>query len=116
MPRATQQAQTLEEAVVDANPQDTDNDPENSEVTRPSDLGFPKAQQQIEVERIEERPKPLVAASDGTIEIRMARTIEEFTYGNPHVFYKLEEGKRYRVPANIARYLDSLGAVYHTYG
>ena len=43
----------------------------------------------------------------------MGETIEEFTYGNPHVHYNLEEGKIYRVPADIGRYLDSLGYVYH---
>ena len=28
----------------------------------------------------------------------MAETIEEFTYGNPHRTYRLEAGKRYRLP------------------
>jgi hypothetical protein len=46
------------------------------------------------------------------VEIRMAETIEEFTYGNPHMHFKLEQGKRYRVPAHIGRYLASLGKVY----
>ena len=32
----------------------------------------------------------------------MAETIEEFTWGNPHYQYRLEEGKRYRVPVEVA--------------
>jgi hypothetical protein len=43
----------------------------------------------------------------------MAETIEEFTYGNPHKHYKLEAGKRYRLPVDVARYLNSLGYLYH---
>ena len=42
----------------------------------------------------------------------MAETIEEFTWGNPHYQYRLEEGKRYRVPVEVARYLYNLGYVY----
>ena len=41
----------------------------------------------------------------------MARTIDEFTYGNPHAFHKLEEGKVYRMPIHIAVYLRNLGAI-----
>ena len=89
---------------------DEDNDPQNSEVTRPSDLGFGARHTEIEVEAINE-PPPRVG-DDGMVEIRMAESIPEFTYGNPHVFYKLDEGKRYRVPAHIARYLGSLGKLY----
>ena len=46
------------------------------------------------------------------VEIRMAETIEEFTYGNPHVSFQLEAGKRYRVPRHIAAYLCDLGKLY----
>lgn len=81
---------------------------EENQVTRPEDLGF---RREIEVERVQVQPQ--VPDDQGFVQIRMARTIEEFTYGNPHVHYHLEEGKIYRVPAGIGRYLDSLGAVYH---
>lgn len=84
-------------------------EPEQDEVTRPSDLGFTRPE--IEVERVQVQPQ--VPDEDGTVQIRMGRTIEEFTYGNPHVHYHLEEGKIYRVPRGIGAYLDSLGAVYH---
>ena len=85
-------------------------EPEENEVTRPSDLGFPQAE--IEVQAV--RQQPLRADERGMVQVRMSRTIEEFTYGNPHVNYLLEAGKIYQMPANIARYLDSLGAIYHT--
>jgi hypothetical protein len=95
-----------------------ENDPEESQVTRPSDLGFPSNTQtgpipkhrEIEVEPIDAAP-PQIDPS-GMVEIRMAETIEEFTYGNPHYNYLLEAGKRYRVPVDIARYLHSLGYIY----
>ncbi len=102
--RTTQQAEEPQQAI------DPEMDPALSETTRPSDLGFGR-RPEIEVERIQVQPQ--VPDSDGTVQIRMGRTIEEFTYGNPHVHYHLEEGKIYRVPDYIARYLDSLGAVYH---
>ena len=43
----------------------------------------------------------------------MNTTLEDFTYGNPYHHYKLEMGKRYRVPVHIAQYLDALGYVWH---
>lgn len=95
-PRTTQQPEAPEQM-------------EEDEVTRPADLGF--GHREIEVEQVQVQPQ--VADNDGYVQIRMGRTIEEFTYGNPHVHYHLEEGKIYRVPDYIARYLDSLGAVYH---
>ena len=79
------------------------------EVTTPESLGFVRPE--IEVERIQLQQQ--TPASDGTVQIRMGRTIEEFTFGNPHVNYKLEEGKIYKMPLGIATYLDSLGALYH---
>jgi hypothetical protein len=98
--RTTQQPEAPEQA-------------EENEVTRPSDLGFgPKpVSREIEVESIQEAP-PQVDDS-GFVVIRMSQTIEEFTYGNPHMMYRLEEGKRYRVPVHIAQYLNALGYVYH---
>lgn len=78
-------------------------------VTRASDLGFGKARE-IEVEPLHDLPPEVL--EDGTMEIRMAETIEEFTYGNPHFMVRLEEGKRYRVPAHIGQYLIGLGKVY----
>lgn len=84
-------------------------DPALSEVTRPSDLGFGKARE-IEVEPIQELPPQV--GDDGYMEVRMAETIEEFTYGNPHFTTRLEAGKRYRVPDHIGRYLIGIGKVY----
>lgn len=89
---------------------DPDMDPALSEVTHPSDLGFGVKHQEIEVDPIVDTPQ--APDSDGMVEIRMAETIEEFTYGNPHIFFKLEQGKRYRVPLYIAQYLASMGKVY----
>lgn len=89
------------------NPQEPE--PEENEVTRPSDLGFPRAEIEVQAVRQQLREDP-----DGSVQVRMAETIDEFTYGNPHVSYKLEAGKFYRMPAPIARYLDSLGKIYHT--
>jgi hypothetical protein len=99
---------TAEEVEIDP-----DMDPATSEVTRPSDLGFPTAQprREIEVEPLADKPGDAVDA-DGFAEIRMAETIEEFTWGNPHYTYRLEEGKRYRVPREVASYLYQLGYVY----
>lgn len=95
-PRTTQQAEEPEQAE------------EESRVTRPEDLGF---RREIEVERVQVQPQ--TADDQGMVQIRMGRTIEEFTYGNPHVHYHLEEGKIYRVPVGIGNYLNSIGAVYH---
>jgi hypothetical protein len=106
----------LKENITVANPRqqqveiDPDLDPATSEVTRPSDLGFGPKHQEIEVDPIRELPPE--DDGSGFVEIRMAETIEEFTYGNPHINFKLEAGKRYRVPAHIGRYLASLGKVY----
>lgn len=86
---------------------DPEMDPAHSQVTTSSDLGF---RREIEVEPIE--PPPVVIDDQGMVEIRMAETIEEFTYGNPHIHYKLEAGKRYRVPRHIAAYLFDMGKLY----
>ena len=81
---------------------------DENEVTRPSDLGFgPK---EVEVQPV---VMPTDVGSDGMVQIRMGRTIDEFTYGNPHVSHKLEEGKVYRMPVDIARYLYGIGALSH---
>lgn len=79
---------------------------EHDEVTRPSDLGF--GTKEIEVEPVE---LPRDPDQTGKVQIRMARTIEEFTYGNPHVHFPLEEGKLYQVPLHVAQYLHGLGAL-----
>jgi hypothetical protein len=81
-------------------------DPDNSEVTRPSDLGF--AAKEVVVEPV---AMPTAVDSSGRVQIRMGRTIDEFTYGNPHIHYKLEEGKIYQLPVAIARYLHGIGAL-----
>ena len=82
---------------------DPEMDPAKSEVTRPSDLGFRTGPREIEVEPVNDPPPEV--DDQGMVEVRMAETIEEFTYGNPHVSYPLEAGKRYRVPRHIAAYL-----------
>jgi hypothetical protein len=106
----TRQPQPLDDdEVVPEVEIDPEMDPATSEVTRPSDLGFGR-RQEIEVEPINDPPP--VEGPDGMVEIRMAETIEEFTYGNPHVSYKLEAGKRYRVPRHIAAYLWDMGKLY----
>jgi hypothetical protein len=105
---ATRQTQDQEVEI------DPDMDPTTSEVTRPSDLGFQTNQprhREIEVEPLED--KPVAVDSQGYVEVRMADTIEEFTYGNPHYTYRLEQGKRYRIPVEVARYLNNLGYIYH---
>lgn len=81
---------------------------EENEITTMSSLMGPR---EIEVDPIQEAP--VQPTSDGMAVIRMNTTLEDFTYGNPYNHYKLEEGKRYRVPVHIARYLDGLGYVYH---
>ena len=93
---------------------DPEMDPATSEVTRPSDLGFVTNQpkhREIEVEALVD--KPVAVDAQGYVEIRMAETIEEFTYGNPHYTYRLEAGKRYRIPVEVARYLNNLGYIHH---
>ena len=80
-------------------------DPEENQVTTSKDLGF--GTREIEVEPIREVAQP--PDDQGFVTIRMAETIEEFTYGNPHVSYNLKAGHRYRVPVHIAQYLDALG-------
>lgn len=67
---------------------------------------------EIEVDAVEE-PRPQPPSNEGMAVIRMNTTLEDFTYGNPYQHYKLEEGKRYRVPVHIAQYLDGLGYVWH---
>jgi hypothetical protein len=79
---------------------------DENEVTRPSDLGF--GPRNVEVQPVE---MPKDVDQSGMVQIRMARTIEEFTYGNPHQHHKLEEGKVYRMPVDIARYLYGIGAL-----
>jgi len=86
-------------------------EPEQDEVTRPSDLGF-GPQREIEVDRVQLPPQ--FPDDQGFVQIRMNTTIEEFTYGNTHQQpVRLERGKVYRVPRHIAGYLDSLEYVWH---
>lgn len=106
------------EAEIEVEQLDPEMDPATSEVTRPSDLGFPKNVQtgpiphrEIEVEALAAPPPE--PDNFGLVEVRMAETIEEFTYGNPHRSWRLEVGKRYRLPVDVAIYLDSLGYLYH---
>ena len=94
-------------------PDEVEVEEEESQVTRPSDLGFNIQQphREIEVEALE--PVNQEVDASGYVEVRMADTIEEFTYGNPHRHYRLEAGKRYRIPVDVARYLNGLGYIYH---
>lgn len=81
---------------------------EENEVTRPSDLGF--GNREVEVEPMEEYKQQQVPIDpDGMVTVRMAETIEEFTHGNPHLSHKLEAGKQYRMPVEVARYLFHIG-------
>jgi hypothetical protein len=85
---------------------------EEDRVTTSADLGFKTTvSREIEVDPIQEVPQP--PDEQGFVIIRMAETIEEFTYGNPHMSYHLKQGHRYRVPVHIAQYLDALGYLYH---
>ncbi len=88
-------------------------DLEQDQVTGPESLGFVRRPPEIEIEvqpLQDERPQ---VDPNGMVEVRMARTIEEFTYGNPHNSYRLEAGKRYRLPLYVAEYLDGLEALHH---
>jgi hypothetical protein len=94
---------TPREVQVDLDP---DMDPDLSEVTSSADLGF--SAREVVVEPV---APPTAVDQSGRVQIRMARTIEEFTYGNPHQHSKLEEGKLYLMPVDIARYLWGIGAL-----
>ena len=78
---------------------------DDAEVTTPTSLGF--VHREIEVDPI--TPVTTQPDDEGYVEVRMAMTIDEFTYGNPHVHQKLEAGHRYRMPTYIAQYLHDLG-------
>lgn len=84
--------------------------PEDNEVTTMSDLMG--GTRDVIVDSIEEVVEPSGPPA-ATLIIRMNTTLEDFTYGNPNVHYKLEAGKRYRMPRHIAQYLDALGYVWH---
>ena len=84
---------------------------EENEVTRPSDLGF-GARREVEVEPVNV-PAPR-QDDEGYAVVRMAVTIEEFTYGNQRGPVELTAGKMYRVPIHIADYLYKLGKLYVT--
>jgi hypothetical protein len=105
-----------------------------NEVTGPSHLGFQTQAPQTDlrqrnadrvtavrtgagdVSEIEAEPvgrSPIQIDPNGMTEIRMAREIEEFTYGDPKHSVHLEAGKRYRMPFHVAQYLDGLEAIHH---
>lgn len=81
---------------------------EENEITTMSSLMSPP---EIEVDPVQEMPQRPDAS--GMTVIRMNTSLDDFTFGDPNRHYKLVEGKRYRVPANIGRYLDGLGYVWH---
>ena len=64
---------------------------EENEVTRPSDLGF--GSREVEVEPMIQEMQQTAIDPDGTVVVRMAETVEEFTHGNPHFHTKLEAGQ-----------------------
>jgi len=101
----------VEDLVPRTGAPDVAPDLEHDEVTGPESLGFVRPEVEIEVERLHD--EPIQVDPEGMVEIRMARTIEEFTYGNPHNSYRLEAGKRYRLPLYVAQYLDDLEALHH---
>lgn len=82
---------------------------ENNEVTTTADLMG--GRQEIVVDPIVEVPEQ--PGQGNRVLIRMNTTLDDFTYGNPNVHYKLEAGKRYMMPRHIASYLDDLGYVWH---
>jgi len=81
---------------------------EQDEITTTADL---LGGREIEVDPV----APVMPKSDnqGMVLVRMNTTLEDFTYGDPHTHWKLEAGKRYRMPRHIAIYLDDLGYVWH---
>lgn len=84
--------------------------PEDNEVTTMSDLmGNTRDVIVDNITEVQEVPGP----QSDTLIIRMNTTLDDFTYGNPNVHYKLEAGKRYKMPRHIAQYLDGLGYVWH---
>lgn len=83
---------------------------EDNEVTTMGDLmGNSRDVIVDNITEVQDVPGPL---SD-TLIIRMNTTLDDFTYGDPNTHYKLEQGKRYRMPRHIANYLDGLGYVWH---
>ena len=67
---------------------------------------------EVVVDDIEEvTPEPVTR--EGMVIIRMNETLDAFTFGDPKKPMKMEYGKQYRVPAEIANYLDGLGYVWH---
>lgn len=87
-------------------------DPDIGEVTTTQDLqgGHPRLPE-IEVDTIQ--PIADEPSNRDRVVIRMNTTLEDFTYGNPNVHWKLEAGKRYEVPRHIAQYLDGLEYLWH---
>lgn len=82
------------------------------ELTTISDLQNPQLQlPEVEVDTIQEI-RTHEPVGDRVV-IRMNTTLDDFTYGNPNVHYKLEAGKRYEMPRHIAEYLDGLEYLWH---
>jgi hypothetical protein len=92
-----------------AHPDDPSPMPEGEITTMESLMG----QREIEVDPVEEPRQVMTADPNQMVVIRMNETLEDFTYGDPNMHYKLEAGKRYRLPVHIARYLNGLGYVWH---
>jgi hypothetical protein len=82
--------------------------PGDNEITTMADLMGNS--RDVIVDDIKEVAEP---AGENFVIIRMNTTLDDFTYGNPNIHYKLEAGKRYRMPRHIAGYLDGLGYVWH---
>jgi hypothetical protein len=106
VPAASRKPQNEPEPQV-AHPDEPQPEEENEVTTTADILGT----REIEVSPVQEPPAQI--DPEGMVVIRMNTTLEDFTYGNPHMHFRLEEGKRYRMPVHIARYLDGLGYVWH---
>jgi hypothetical protein len=84
--------------------------PEQDEITTSADLGFTQ-RREVEVDAI--APVMEQSSPGGRVIVRMNTTLDDFTYGDPNVHYKLEAGKRYEMPRHIATYLEALGYLWH---
>lgn len=84
---------------------------EEDELTTISDLQGGVRLPEVEVDHITEI-RTQEPVTDRVL-VRMNTTLDDFTYGNPNIHWKLEAGKRYEMPRHIALYLDGLGYIWH---
>ncbi len=84
---------------------------EQDELTTIADLQGQSRLPEIEVDAIQEIRSP--GPNQDRVLVRMNTTLDDFTYGNPNIHWKLEAGKRYEMPRHIAEYLDGLEYLWH---